>query len=95
MTTKQVYQKEIEAKLDLLDAQIAEMRAKTDLASAELKVRYQEQLRVLTERRETASQKLDELKHSSEAAWENMKVGVENAFGELKTAFDQAMAQFQ
>lgn len=95
MTTKQVYQKEIEAKLDLLDAQIAEMRAKADIASAELKVRYQEQLRVLTERRETAGQKLDELKQSSEAAWENMKVGVESAFGELKTAFNQAMDQFQ
>lgn len=95
MTTKQVYQQEIEAKLDLLDAQIAEMQAKADLASAELKVRYQEQLRVLTERRKTAGQKLDELQQSSEAAWENMKVGVENAFGELKTAFDKAMAQFQ
>lgn len=95
MTTKQVYQKEIEAKLDLLDAQIAEMRAKADLASAELKVQYQEQLRMLTERRKTAGQKLNELQQSSEAAWENMKVGVESAFGELKTAFDKAMAQFQ
>ena len=95
MSTKQAYQKEIEAKLEALDAQIATMQAKANQANAELKAKYQEQIRVLTERRETAQLKLGELKRSSEAAWETMKGGVESAFSELQTAFDKAVTQFQ
>ena len=52
MSTKQLYQKEIEGKLEALDAQMAEMQAKADKASADLKVQYYEQLRTLSERRE-------------------------------------------
>lgn len=95
MSTKQAYQKEIEAKLEALDAQIVTMQAKANQANAELKAKYQEQLRLLTERRETARLKLGELQQSSEAAWETMKAGVENAFSELQTAFDKAVTQFQ
>ena len=95
MSTKQIYQKEIETKLESLDAQIVKMQAKAKQANAELNANYQEQLRLLTERREAARLKLEELKHSSEAAWETMKGGVESAFSELQTAFDKAVTQFQ
>ena len=95
MSSKQAYQKEIEAKLETLDAQIVKMKAKAAQANAELNANYQEQLRLLTERRETARLRLEELKRSSEAAWETMKGGVESAFGELQKAFDKSVAQFQ
>ena len=95
MSTKQIYQKEIEAKLESLDAQIVKMQAKAEQANAELKAKYQEQLRLLTERRETARLKLEELKQSSETAWKTMKSGVESAFFELQTAFDKAVTEFQ
>lgn len=94
MSTKQLYKKEIEGKLEALDAQMAEMQAKADRAGADLKVQYYEQLRTLSERRETVQLKLQELNQSSEAAWETMKGGVENAYGELKQAFDKAVSQF-
>ncbi|MEM9808872.1 MAG: coiled coil domain-containing protein [Cyanobacteria bacterium P01_A01_bin.137] len=94
MSTKQLYQKEIEGKLEALDAQMAEMQAKADKAGADLKVQYYEQLRTLSERRETVQLKLQELNQSSEAAWETMKGGIENAYGELKQAFDKAVSQF-
>ncbi|MEM9803823.1 MAG: hypothetical protein AAF959_00970 [Cyanobacteria bacterium P01_D01_bin.56] len=95
MSSKQIYQKEIEAKLEAFDARIATMQARASQANAEFKANYQEQLRILTERRETAQLKLGELQQSSEAAWETIKGGVESAFGELQTAFDKAVAQFQ
>lgn len=95
MSSKQIYQKEIEARLEALDAQMVKMQAKADQANAELRANYQEQLRLLAERRETTRLKLNELKQSSEAAWETMKDGVESAFGELQSAFDKAVAQFQ
>lgn len=95
MSSKQAYQQMIEAKLESLDAQIAKMQAKSKQAGAELNTNYQKQLRLLIERRETARLKLDELKQSSEAAWETMKDGVESAFSELQTSFDKAVAQFQ
>ena len=94
MSSKEIYQKEIEAKLESLDAQMVKLQAKAEQSNAELKAKYQEQLRLLTERRETARIKLDELKRSSEAAWETMKGGVESAFNELQKSFDQAVAQF-
>ncbi|MGD1852873.1 MAG: hypothetical protein ACFB2W_01355 [Leptolyngbyaceae cyanobacterium] len=95
MGTKKAYQEEIETRLKSLDAQIAKMQAKADQASAELKANYQEQLKLMTERRAAARLKLEELKQSSEAAWETMKDGVESAFGELQKAFDKAAAHFQ
>ena len=95
MSTKQAYQREIEAKLESLDAQIVKLQAKAEQANAELKAKYQEQLRLLIERRETARLRLGELKRSSETAWETMKTGVDSAFSELQKAFDKAIAQFQ
>lgn len=95
MNSKQIYQKEIETKLETLDAQMVKMQAKAEQANAELKAKYQEQLRLLTERRETTRLKLEELKQSGEAAWETMKDGVESAFSELQSAFDKALSQFQ
>lgn len=73
---------------------MVKLQAKAEQSNAELKAKYQEQLRLLTERRETARIKLDELKRSSEAAWETIKGGVESAFSELQKSFDQAVAQF-
>ncbi|MEO0456356.1 MAG: hypothetical protein AAF152_07190 [Cyanobacteria bacterium P01_A01_bin.114] len=95
METKQAYQKEAEARLEKLDAQMTEMRAKADQASAEVKAKYYEQLGMLAQRRETAKKQLDAFKASSEAAWENVKTGVDAAFSELQTAFDKAMSQFK
>ncbi|MGD1951594.1 MAG: hypothetical protein ACFB14_18405 [Leptolyngbyaceae cyanobacterium] len=95
MSTKQAYQQKIEAKLETLDAQIVKMQAKAGQANAELNAKYQEQLRLLTERRETARLKLEEFKQSSGAAWETMQSGVESAFTELQKSFDKAAAQFK
>lgn len=95
MDTKQAYQKEAEARLEKLDARMAEMRAKADQASAEVKAKYYEHLGTLAQRRETAKQQLDAFKASSGAAWENIRTGVDAAFSELQTAFDKAVAQFK
>lgn len=95
MNTKQAYQKEIEAKLEALDAKMTTMKAKADQANAELKAEYQAQLRLLSERRDTVQLKLKELTQSSEAAWETMRGGVDDAFGELRSAFEKAVGQFQ
>lgn len=95
MSTKRLYQKEIEAKLDELDAKIAQLQLKAQQANADMQHQYEAQLSTLSQRREVAKHKLDELVHSSEAAWEAIKGGVEGAVDELQSAFDKAITQFQ
>ena len=95
METKAIKQQAFEARLEKLNAQITEMKAKADQASAEGKAQYYEQLQSLTEQHQTAQQKLDEFKASSEAAWESVSAGMETAIKDLQVAFDQAVAQFQ
>lgn len=95
MSIEQPYQKEFEARLEKLDAQIVQMRAQADQANADVKIKYHEQLRDLSTQKEALTQRVEAFKSSSEAAWENVTDGFEAAYTELQTAFEKAVAQFR
>lgn len=90
---KQTYETTAEAKMQKLGAEIDALQAKANVAKADAKVKYQEQLDTLKVKRSEAKVKLDSLKDSAGNAWEEMQTGVESAWKELQNAFDRAKSE--
>ncbi len=95
MGTKEAYHEKLDAQLRDWSAQIDQLKAKADKATAEAKIEYYKQLEELQPKREAAKLKLQEIKNSSEAAWEHLKIGAEKAVEDLKISYEKAKLRFE
>lgn len=95
MEKKETYQEKMDAQLKEWNTMFEELKAKAQRASVDAKIQYQEQIELLRARYEAAHAKLQELRTAGESAWEHMAVGVENAWKELKSAWDTAVAKLK
>ena len=89
--------KAVEHGKDLLhkaDVRIEELEAKADKASGETKTRYQQEVKVLKEKRANAARKLDELENASADGWESSKEGFSQAYKDLYDAYKKAIEYF-
>jgi regulator of replication initiation timing len=94
--------REVQVKVERLEAQLKEwgidlekFRAKADKAKTEEKVKLDNEVSGLRTKMGEARKKLEELKKAGDAASGELKKGVENAWTELKNAFDSATAKFK
>lgn len=94
MDSKQAYESKVKAQLDNFNAQIDQMKAKAAEANADAAIEYNKMIDDLTNKRDTAQAKLDEIGKASEDAWEDLKVGFESAWNDLENAFKNAMNKF-
>ena len=92
---KEAYLANREAELKEWDAKILQLEAKAEQAQAQVKILYYEQLEALRTKRTTVREKLHELTLSSGAAWESVKIGLENAWHDLKGGLTSAAAKFK
>lgn len=95
MEPKQEYQRKMEAQIEKIQSQIDELKVKASLAKADAKDAYQEQIDTLNSKYSIATSKLEQLKDSSGNAWEEMKTGLERAWGELQDSFNKASTHFK
>ena len=95
METKQAYEAKVKAQLDNLNAQIAQMKAKAAEANADAEIEYNKTIENLSDKRDAAQVKLNEIGKASEDAWQDLKVGFESAWNDLNIAFKSAMDKFQ
>ena len=95
METKQAYEAKVKAQLDNLNAQIAQMKAKAAEANADAAIEYNKTIENLSDKRDAAQVKLNEIGKASEDAWQDLKVGFESAWNDLNIAFKSAMDKFQ
>lgn len=95
MEQKEAYQGKMEAQLQEWDAKIDELAAKTEHATAEAKVKYQQHIHTLQTKREAAQNRLNELKNSSGGAWEDLRTGMDKAWSEMKRAVESAVEKFK
>jgi len=95
MSDRDAYREKAEARLELLDARISALKAKAKAAKADVEIKYNEQIEKLNDRRADARARLDELAQKGEEAWQEVKAGVEQAFGELQGAIDAAAARLE
>ena len=92
---KEAYLANREAELKEWDAKIMQLEAKAEQAEAQVKIHYYEQLESLRTKQTSVRDKLHELKQSSGAAWETVKIGLENAWNDLKGGLTSAAAKFK
>jgi hypothetical protein len=95
MSTKEAYKQKIEAELELAQAKLAEFKAQAKSSAADARIKLAKQVDELEQKVDTTRAKLKELGEASDDAWEQLKVGVESAWGALSAAIRNAAAKFK
>lgn len=96
--SKDEFLAESKRRLSKLDRKIAEYQRrfdeKADTASAELRAKWQEDLRDLEARRQEMRQEIDKLSKSGGAAWSDLSDGARKAWKNLSESFHRAARHF-
>lgn len=95
MEDKELYQQKKQAQLDAWKADIAKLKAKTSMASADAQIKINEHIRTLEHEFDKNKAKLTELKKSADEAYESMKIGVESAWDKLADTVNDAKEKFK
>ena len=85
----------MEAQLKEWSAMIEAWQARAQKVSAEARGELRGQVRNLREKQDVVRSKLTEMKGESDAAWDRIKAGAEKAWGDMKTAVEEATAKFK
>jgi hypothetical protein len=78
-----------------LDAKIKDLEAQAAKQTGELKAKSQAQIKDLKAKRAKASQKVAELSRATKASWDRAKEGFADAYRDLASAYDRAVAEFR
>ena len=95
MSTKEAYKQKIEAELELAQAKLDEFKAQAKISTADARIKYAKLVDEIEQRVGATKAKLKELGEASEEAWEQLKDGVESAWGALSVAIRNAAAKFK
>jgi hypothetical protein len=95
MSTKEAYKQKIEAELELAQAKLAEFKAQAKSSAADARIKNAKQVDELEQKINATKGKLKELGEASDDGWEQLKVGVESAWGALSTAIRNTAAKFK
>ena len=91
---KEEFQKNLDARLKNMDAEIAKLREKGRDLKDEAKVKWDQKLADLQTKRDAARAKLGEIGQSSADAWKDVQKGAQSAWDELDKAFKDASREF-
>ncbi|HEQ98633.1 MAG TPA: coiled coil domain-containing protein [candidate division Zixibacteria bacterium] len=95
MGKKDDYERELQARLDEFSAEIERLKERADKAEADAQPWHRKQIEALQEKHGLAKEKLDELRESSDDAWEDMKVGIATAWDSVGNALKSAAKRFE
>ena len=94
MSQKDAYEKKMEATLDQWSAELDGLKAKAKMADADARIALNEEIESAVAKKEAATKKLDELKNTSDDAWEDLKQGIEGVWTSLDGAVRAAKSRF-
>ncbi len=95
MSTRDAYVDKYKAQLDLVDAEINRLEAKSRIAKADMKISFEHEIAGLRSKRDVSEAKLAEIKLASGDAWETLKQGAEDAWTSVTTAVQGAADRFK
>jgi hypothetical protein len=95
MGLKAAYQEKLEAQIKEWSAKLTEMKAKADKAGADAKIQMYKQIDQLQAQKETAQQKLSQIKTAGAESWEALKAGSEKTLGDMKKTWEAIKSKFQ
>jgi hypothetical protein len=94
MNSKDAYAKKTEAQMDEWAAEVKKLRAKAEQADADARIKMNEEIDKIQARQALASEKLEDLKASGEDAWEDIKLGLDQARRAVSDSMESARARF-
>ncbi|RQD63058.1 MAG: hypothetical protein D5R98_05845 [Desulfonatronovibrio sp. MSAO_Bac4] len=92
---KDAYVQKLKGKLDELNAEFDKISARADQAEGDAKIRYQEQMKDLREKRLDMEKTIESLKDAGDSSWEDMKQGLEDSWATWKESFSKAKSEFK
>lgn len=92
---QQEYQGRMEDQLGMLGKRIDQMAAEAKDTAGEMRQEYNQNLEALRAQRDDVQKKLNELKHTSGRAWDDMKNGVDKAWDDVQQSMKKATSRFQ
>lgn len=92
---RQKIQKQIDQKLRELDREISDLKAKAPQNEDRLREQFLRQMADLLQKREVARKKFEELKASTQRAWQDIQPDVDSAVKDLEAAYQRAAADFK
>jgi uncharacterized coiled-coil DUF342 family protein len=95
MNTKDEFMLKIHSRLDQCKNEIDALVAKVDQTEEQVKTEFRQQIEALHSKRDEVHKKLHELEQASESAWEDMKLGIEMALGDISEAINSAISRFK
>lgn len=95
MSTKEDYQKKIEAEVELALAKIAKLKAQARTSAAGARIKYSKQIDTLEQEVVAIRGKVKEMSAAGEDSWEQLKYGVEHGWSALNTAVQDTVAKYK
>ena len=95
MEDRKAYIDKLAAKLKDWDDEILKLEAKVKTSSADAKVKLNEQIKELKEKKEAARQKFNQIKEAGDDAWAEIKAGTEKSLKTLENSFKNAWKKFK
>lgn len=95
MREKSAYVEKLEKKIEEIDDQLHKLREKGRVAKIDAEIDITMKLEELREKRDDVMEKLDGLKSAGGQGWESLKGGLEKAYDDLKSAFNDAKSKFK
>ena len=95
MNSRDEYIRKMQAKLEEWNAEVDTLAAKAGKVSEDVRKEYSEQSESLKAKQAAARQKIEELQHSGESAWGDLKSGIELAWTAMGEAIDSARTRFK
>lgn len=95
MENKDAYTRKAEARVREWTAEIEKLKAKADQAQADAEIGLEKDIEELYRRRDAVLLKLEGFKNVGGAAWNDLKIGLDNALADLKLGLDNAVAKFK
>ncbi|KGM87563.1 hypothetical protein rosmuc_02299 [Roseovarius mucosus DSM 17069] len=91
---KETYQKKLHAQLDQWKAEIDKLQAQSREASADMQIKYQDQIKELREKRAEMAAEYDKIEAASIEAWKDFKTGADEAWDNMSKAMKSAWGRF-
>ena len=95
MEKRNAYLEKLDQNLSEFNTKLDKMKVKAAEVQDDLKAEYHSKVEDLETKRDSFSLKFGHLKESSGSAWNDLLVGTERSWSELKHSFEKAVTHFK
>ena len=95
MSDRDAYVEKMKARLDQWSADLDRLEARAKEAEADMRQRYDKQVKELRAQRDEVEARLRELQQAGEASWKRLRDTMESAWDEMTRGFRDAADRFK